>query len=97
MKQGQTQQLPSNIDVILYDEVIATVILTSSVSRIAEKYDLSPMMIEEMGKFTGGYPMIDMRVVEGLVKRRIMKTDGELTGLGRRLCSQMFAVMGKRH
>jgi hypothetical protein len=104
MKQTKTRPPLQNIDVEVGDWIKAKVILTSSVSRLAEKYDLSPMMIEEMGKFTGGYPIVDMRVIKGLVKRGIMKPmagieDGgyEFTSLGKRLCNQMFAVIGKRY
>lgn len=95
MASSNTRQLPGNIDVILGNRVIARVILTSAVPKLAAKYDLTPEMIEEMGKFTGGYPMIDMRVVEGLVKRRIIDLEGEFTALGRRLSDQMFAVIAK--
>jgi hypothetical protein len=102
MKQTKTRQPLQNIDIEVGDWIKAKVILTSSVSRIAEKYDLTPAMIEEMGKYTGGYPIADMRVIKGLVKRGIMKPDAygegyEFTSLGRRLCNQMFAVIGKRY
>jgi hypothetical protein len=104
MKQTKIRQPLQNIDVEYGDWIKAKVILTSSVSKIAEKYDLTPAMIEEMGKYTGGYPIADMRVIKGLVKRGIMKPmhegkdEGyEFTTLGKRLCNQMFAVLGKRY
>ena len=104
MKQTKTRQPLQTINVEYGDWIKAKVILTSSVSRLAEKYDLTPAMIEEMGKYTGGYPIVDMRVIKGLVKRGIMKPmagvdEGgyDFTSLGRRLCNQMFAVIGKRY
>ena len=100
MKQTKTRQPLQNIDIEVGDWLKAKVILTSTVPRLMEKYDLTPAMVEEMGKYTGGYPIADMRVIKGLIKRGIMKPEGdgyEFTSLGRRLCNQMFAVMGKRH
>ena len=92
MKSTKTRQPLQSIDVEVGDWIKAKVILTSSVSRLAEKYDLTPTMIEEMGKYRGGYPIVDMRVIKGLVKRGIMKPmagvdEGgyEFTALGRRL------------
>ncbi|MBZ0286540.1 MAG: hypothetical protein K8I30_02920 [Anaerolineae bacterium] len=107
MAGSKTRQPRSSFDVKLGDWHMGKVILTSAAARLAEKYDLTPAMIEEMGKYSAGYPIADMRVVKGLVKRGIMKPmeDDEygkdyggydFTALGERLCSQMFAVLTRR-
>ena len=105
MANSKTQQPLGNIDVKWGDLHMGKVILTSAAPKIAEKYDLTPAMVKEMAECVVGYPIADMRVVKALAKRGIMKLmdknepDGgyEFTALGDRLCSQMFAVMGKRY
>lgn len=97
-----TRALQTSFTVEVGDWIRTKVLLTSAAAKLAEKHNLTPTMVEEMGKYHAGYPIVDERVTKGLVKRGIMVNGDEdspdyrgyeFTPLGEKLCSKMFALV----